>query len=159
MFSQLGVGTTFRIYLPLVTLRQTGDADDAVPTLPRGDETLLLVEDDRVVRKLLKKMLTNYGYTVLEAGDGDQAIALFRANPAAVDLVISDFIMPGKNGKEVSDVLRTIRPNIKVLFISGYADDVLISRGISSHQLHYLTKPVNPEALLVKVRAVLDGHE
>ncbi len=156
--SDLGVGTTFRIYLPLIMADQREDAEPEFVELPTGSETVLLVEDEATVRELMTRVLSKYGYTTIEATNGDEAIELFRMDPSRVDLVISDVIMPGKNGKEVYDILRTIRPDIKVLFISGYEGEILSNTGVMEPRFTCLPKPVYPADLARKVREVLDGQ-
>ena len=154
--SEVNAGTTFRVFLPLITWSQRGESDQIVVEIARGSEKVLLVEDNETVRTLLAKMLAKSGYRVIEAANGDEAIALFADDPAGIDLVISDFMMPGKNGKEMSDVLRTIRSDVKLLFVSGHSEEFLASRGLATVGLDYLPKPVKPDTLLAKVRELLD---
>jgi PAS domain S-box-containing protein len=156
VYSEPGNGTTFRIYLPL-----EGEAD-AVPTFHRdavssgGTETVLLAEDDVSVRDLMKTILGEAGYTVLEAVDGLDAVRIFKDHRETVQLVILDVIMPGMNGKAVYDEIRGIRPLVKVLFCSGYASDIIHKKGILDDGFNFISKPVTPLAFLNAVRRVLD---
>ena len=156
--SEIGTGTIFHVYLPMIAAELQREREPALVELPTGSETVMLVEDDVMVREVMTKILANYGYTVVRASNGDEAIELFRKAPMKPDLVISDVIMPGKNGREVYDILRTIRPQIKMFFVSGYQGDILLNTGVLEPQFQCLPKPVNPADLLRTVRSVLDGH-
>jgi PAS domain S-box-containing protein len=156
VYSEPGNGSTFRIYLPL-----EGEAE-AIPQLldvavsSGGTETVLLAEDDASVRVLLKTVLDEAGYRVLEAAHGLDAVRLFEEHRQAVDLVILDVIMPGMNGKAVYDQVRKINPNVKVLFCSGYASDIIHKKGILDVGINFVSKPVSPQSFLKAVRRVLD---
>ena len=153
--SEQGEGTTFKIYLPLLEQRYESSAPlDAVPFL-FGNETLLLVEDDVAIRKIMTTMLTKQGYTLLTAENGEEGEELFRKNRDKISLVISDVIMPKKNGWEMYQEICRIRPDSPVIFMSGYTADILNKDEISRY--HLLLKPINPETLLSKIREILDG--
>jgi two-component system, cell cycle sensor histidine kinase and response regulator CckA len=157
--SELGRGTTFRVSLPRAA-DLPAQAKPAAP-LPTdgGRETVLLVEDEPGVRRLVRRVLQAHGYAVLEAGDGEQAEAVARAHPGSIDLLITDVVMPGRSGREVAEALRGAWPGLKVLFMSGYTDDEVMRRGIETDRVHFLQKPFAPAALAAKVRQVLDeGH-
>lgn len=125
--------------------------------LPKGgDETILVAEDDETLRKLAGSILGEFGYTVILAEDGNDAVEKFRANRDSIKLVILDMMMPGKNGKEVYDIIRAIGPDIKVLFASGYTADTLQREDILDTQLDFVMKPLSPIDLLKKVREMLD---
>jgi two-component system cell cycle sensor histidine kinase/response regulator CckA len=156
--SEPGKGTTFRIYLPTAESPEPQLEKKAVQDIPSGNETLLLVEDDATVRKVTTAFLKQLGYDVIEAEGGEHAIALFRKHRDRVRLVVSDLIMPGLSGKDVHRELRKIRTDIKVLFVSGYAADILKKRGIEDEKVNFIAKPLRPDTLSKKIREVLDGH-
>jgi len=151
-----GHGTTFRIYLPAVD----APPDQAASTLaaPRGRETVLVVEDEPQVRSLMHLMLTRAGYTVLVAKDGAQAVGLAAQHGPALDLVITDVVMPGMSGRQVADIVRATYPSLPVLFISGYTDDAMVRHGIAEADTPFLQKPFTMSDLTRKVRQVLDAQ-
>lgn len=120
-----------------------------------GSETILAAEDDEMLRKLTSTVLGEFGYTVILAEDGDDAIEKFKANKDVIRLVILDMLMPKKNGKEVYDAIKTLKPDIRILFASGYTADI-IKDGILDPQIDFLMKPVSPLDMLKKVREILD---
>jgi CheY-like chemotaxis protein len=156
VYSEPGKGTTFKIYLPLAESGVQHKEKDEVTSVSSGNETILLIEDDQAVRRSIKALLEEFGYKVIEAADGDQAITLFRKNKDFLQLVISDVIMPRQSGKEVYDELKKLRPDIKVLFISGYSADILTKKGIAGEGINFISKPINPEVFFRKIREVLD---
>jgi two-component system, cell cycle sensor histidine kinase and response regulator CckA len=148
-------GTTFDIYLPLIETSPPRKVD--IREEPgRGSETILIVEDDVGVRRLLTTILDSRGYSVLEAADGNSAVAMYGANRGRIDLVILDVVMPGQNGKEVFDRLVRMNPAVKAIFMSGYTGDVVLTKGIRSDSVDFLPKPIPVKDLLAKVREVLD---
>jgi hypothetical protein len=154
VYSEPGIGTTFHIYFPAVQMiiedRKQG------PSLPKGGkETVLVAEDNEAVRELMRDVLIEHGYTIIEAIDGTDTIEKFK-KADSVDLLILDSIMPGKNGREVYNEIKQIRPDIKVLFTSGYTRDVVLNKGIGDKKFAFISKPMSPNALLAKVRKVLD---
>lgn len=154
-----GAGTTFRIYLPLIRRQaQKSDIKLIQPDLG-GTETILIAEDDEGVRKSAVNFLTGFGYRMLEAADGAEALALFSTFKDEVDLLILDVVMPDKGGREVAETARQIRPDVRVLFNSGYPLDLLQYKGILGKDVHFFTKPVDPRELLTKVREVLDERK
>jgi PAS domain S-box-containing protein len=159
VYSEPSKGSTFKIYLPLiVTAAEKAGGKDLTP--PRGGtETILLAEDDRVVRDLTATILKGYGYQVIEAFDGVDALDKYGSRSKEIDLLILDVIMPRKSGKEAFDAIQALRPNVAALFISGYTADILQSRGISEAGLNFISKPVSPFELLRKVREILDGRQ
>jgi CheY-like chemotaxis protein len=157
LYSEPGTGTTFKIYLPL---RDTGATQAEIPEeIPlqalRGTETILLVEDDDEVRKATRKMLEEFGYPVIEAVDGVDAIMMLRLHHDIIDLLLLDVIMPGKNGGEVYAEARAINPSVRVLFMSGYPADIIRTHVVPTEGLHFLSKPVAPQILLRQMREVL----
>jgi len=155
--SELGVGTIFSVYLPLVSQEAKEQHPAAVTAPPGGDETILVAEDDSAVRALLESALLELGYNVILARDGQEAVELFMAHDANVDLAIFDVLMPRKKGKEACDELRQLDPTLKVLLLSGYDAEFIQSRGGLIDGVDLLTKPVQPMALARKVRQMLDG--
>lgn len=125
--------------------------------MPGGSETLLVVDDNGDVRRVTCSILASHGYRVIEAADGEEAIARLLENRDTVGLAIVDVIMPRMSGKDVHDALKKVRPDIKVLFISGYAADVITRRVMMEEGLNLLQKPFSSTDLLQKVRLVLDG--
>jgi PAS domain S-box-containing protein len=157
--SEKGKGTAFRIYLPRIDEK----IDEAHMTLgvespPGGTETILLVEDDATVRELHKMILEGAGYVIVEAVDGQDALEKFMEHMAEVDIVVTDVIMPKRDGKSLYDEIRRIRADMKVLFMSGYTKDIVLERGILDNEFRYVTKPVKSFELLKKVRDVLDRN-
>jgi signal transduction histidine kinase/ActR/RegA family two-component response regulator len=156
VYSEPGKGTTFRIYLPEV--KAAGIVERVTPAeeAPGGSETVLLVEDDPAVRVLVALILRDAGYTVIEAADGEEAARKFQEHNRSIALLLTDVIMPKKNGREIYDQVRAIAPSIKVLFISGYTADIIKSRGILDDGYQLLSKPLVPDKLLRVVRTVLE---
>jgi PAS domain S-box-containing protein len=151
-----GAGATFRIYLP-VTAQVEKTPDPAAALAPlAGRETVLLAEDDAEVRKLTKTVLEEFGYTVIAASNGGDAVSRFEENSEEVRLIILDMIMPGKTGKEAYDEIIKIKPGIKVLFTSGYTQYVVDNRGFFEDGLDIIMKPNTPAELLRKIREILD---
>jgi two-component system cell cycle sensor histidine kinase/response regulator CckA len=154
--SEPGEGTTFKIYLPQVEDDGIKMEIAGAKVPPRGSEIVLLAEDEPMVRTLTKSVLEEFGYTVIEAEDGADAVDKFQENKDRIQLIVLDVIMPRKNGKEAYDIIKSIRPDIKALFMSGYAGDILSSRGILNEKLCFVSKPLTQSVLLQKVREVLD---
>jgi CheY-like chemotaxis protein len=123
--------------------------------MPRGRETVLLAEDNKEVRTLMRTILENFGYRVIEAVDGEDALQKFQEHPD-IDLLVSDIIMPRKNGNELYQELKKIRPGMKALFTSGYTANIVNTKGILDMGLELVLKPLSPAKLLQKVREVLD---
>jgi len=158
VYSEPGRGTTFRIYLP----RIEGVAEAIVPgkaqePLPRGSETLLLVEDDAGVRKLAKTTLQTQGYTVLEAAPGEDAMRLSGQHEGLIHLMVTDMVMPEMSGRELAERLKPLRPNMKVLLTSGYTGKAMLHHGELDPGMAFLQKPFTPQTLARKVREVLDA--
>ncbi len=153
--SEPGHGTTFEVFLPVVEACPDEEAE-TTPDSPRGSEKILVVEDNDELRSLLCTVLSEQGYRVFEAVDGLDALETQKQCQA--DLVILDVVMPKMNGKEAYDRLRSIDPNIRVLFMSGYTDDIIHQKGILDETIEYIAKPILPRDLLKKVREMLDGE-
>jgi CheY-like chemotaxis protein/two-component sensor histidine kinase len=157
VYSEPGTGTTFRIYLPLITVKTIETVKDHEEESPaRGTETILVAEDDTMVRNLTKAILPEFGYTVIEAADGEDAVRKFIENSDTINLLLFDIIMPKMNGKEAYDEIRRMRPDIKVIFASGYASETIMQKGLLDHGIPLISKPVSPRQLVQKIRSVLD---
>ncbi len=155
--SEPGQGACFRIYLPRTRKTPKGQRT-AGPRRPRkGSETILLVEDEPEVRKLAREMLARLGYRVLEAGDADEALAVWDALRDSIDLLLTDVIMPHMSGRELAEQLTAVRPGLKVLYMSGYTDEVIARHGIVQKDTPLLQKPFSREALGLRVRTILDA--
>ncbi len=156
VYSEPGVGTTMRVYLPRVA--DVGTSRPATQEVAaRGSETILLVEDDAAVRSITRRMLDAQGYAVIEAPDGPTALKLLDSYPGRVDLLFTDVVLPGMGGRIVAEEARALRPGIRVLFASGYTDDVILQHKLLEHDVSLLQKPFTTESLAKKVRAVLDS--
>jgi hypothetical protein len=154
--STVNVGTTFRVYLPRVEEAPQTQSDKATAPALRGTEIVLLVEDEDAVRQVTKLILERYGYTVLEASDGPEGVEISRNYKGTIHLVLTDLMMPNLSGQQLVNAVAASRPSIRVLFMSGYTDDVLVHQGVESSTADFLHKPFTPEALAKKVREVLD---
>jgi PAS domain S-box-containing protein len=158
VYSEPDQGTVFRIYLPRVEESGIPAAWGTADSPPRGaGETILVVEDEELVRDFACRFLRNEGYLTRESGDGLEALVLLRMEPDAVDLVLTDAVMPRMGGRELADHLGRLRPGLPVLFMSGYTNDEIIRRGLLTPGAPFLQKPFSPEALATKVREVLDA--
>jgi two-component system, cell cycle sensor histidine kinase and response regulator CckA len=158
VYSEVGRGAIFKILLPKTTVEEVATSDEPAP-LPRpltGNETILLVEDEAQIRQLALTTLQSSGYTVLEAADGDAALRLSDAHAGRIDLLVSDVIMPGLSGPQLSTRLVLLRPGLKVLFVSGYTDAEITPHGELDAELAFLPKPYTPDQLQMRVREILD---
>ena len=153
-----GKGTTIRLVLPaVVTATASGGAPVAkVPV--RGRETVLVVEDEQEVRRLIGVGLQAHGYSVLLAASGADALVLMRAHAAEVDLVVTDVVMPDMGGRALVDAVRALRPGLPVVYVSGYMNDDVVRQGVASAADAFVAKPFVPSALARKVREVLDAR-
>jgi len=156
--SEVGKGTTFSLYFPRCESPEpSGDAAPEAPREIRGTETILLVEDEVPLRRMLREALGNAGYRIWEAGNGAQALEIFDADPARIDLVLTDIVMPVMNGLKLAEELRNRRPNLKVMFMSGHAEEMITGQNNGLElPADFLTKPFLPDELVSKVREVLD---
>jgi two-component system, cell cycle sensor histidine kinase and response regulator CckA len=158
--SECGKGTTFRLYFPATT---AGTVQSSLPPPPpchtqsSGNETILLVEDEPLLRALGCKILRKRGYIVLDAQDGVDALRLAEEHGGTIDLLLTDVVMPRMGGRPLAEQLLLLRPDVKVLYMSGYTDDVVVRNGLVDATLSFIQKPVSPEALARKVREVLDS--
>jgi two-component system cell cycle sensor histidine kinase/response regulator CckA len=157
VLSEPGIGTTFRVYLPRVN-EEIQDLKAA--SWQRGDYsgsgTVLLVEDEAAVRALEREVLEMYGYTILEASNGQEAIQVFEAHKDSIQLVIADLVMPKMSGRELAERITSLRPGTRILFVSGYAPEAAARKGILEAEILFLQKPFTPQSLAHKVREVMD---
>ncbi len=159
VWSERGSGATFRIYLPRLREPAPVENEQVKPNgIHRGNETILLVEDEVTLRRMLQESLTKAGYRVLEASDGADALSKWEQQARNIDLLLTDVVMPLLNGRELAKHLTSFAPHIQVIYMSGYADDVLAYHGTLAPGTVLIQKPFSPAALLAKVREVLDGR-
>jgi CheY-like chemotaxis protein len=156
VYSESGAGATFKIYLPRVdeAIKAEDETKTAITTL-RGTETVLVVEDQQELRRLAAAILRRYGYEVLEAANASEALVHAERHTGRIHLMVTDLVMPGMTGAELLLCLRPLRPDMKILFMSGYAKNAIVDRGILDSDVPYLPKPFSPEALASKVREAL----
>ena len=156
--SEPGRGATFRIYLPRVESAATGVPAAALVAAAPGRETVLVVEDERAVRLLEAEVLTAQGYRVLVAGDAQEALALEERCQEPIALLVTDVVMPGRSGRELAQEFLRRRPETRVLYVSGYANDAFVGRGLLEARTWFLQKPFTPEVLAHKMRDILDTN-
>jgi len=158
--SKLGFGTTFKVYLPCVDDHEAGVATStAVAGSARGTETILVVEDEEGLRALVAEMLRRFGYTVLESGRGDDALLGFDRYPKPLHLLLTDVVLPEMNGRELAERITALCPQVKVLYMSGHTSDAVLRHGIETQTAAFLEKPFSLDALVRKVREVLDSSQ
>ncbi|MEO5804252.1 MAG: response regulator, partial [Verrucomicrobiota bacterium] len=159
--SEVGRGTMFQIYLPQVEAPPASVAavSAAAPASNSGCETILLVEDEEIVRGMLAEVLRGRGYTVLEAKHGPDALDLARRQSDPIHLLITDMLMPEMNGSELASRLLALRPTLPVLYISGYSDDEARRLGKVDKPAEFLQKPFRPDVLLARARQILDAQK
>jgi two-component system, cell cycle sensor histidine kinase and response regulator CckA len=160
VYSELGRGSTFKVYLPRVEQPAERLARASVAlTMPGGHETVLLVEDDPAVRQVAISELSRLGYVVISASNGAEALALTARYAGTIDLLLTDVVMPGINGRVLAERFTQQRPGTRVLFSSGYTEDVILHHGVLDGDMNFISKPYTMAALANKVREVLDGPE
>ncbi len=160
VYSEPGNGSVFKIYLPAAEAGQTLQLTPDRPEMPQGgSETILIIEDEDMVRNLACRGLKDHGYTAIEAKNGAQALLYIRQNPGTIDLVISDVVMPEMGGRELAQNLAKQDPGLPILFMSGYTGDDVVHRGLLDPGAPFQQKPFTPAGLATKVRAMLDQHQ
>ncbi|HEV8582940.1 MAG TPA: PAS domain S-box protein [Thermoanaerobaculia bacterium] len=159
-YSEVGRGTTFKVYLPAdeVTASTAKSSPDSLE-IPKGTETLLLVEDEDSVRAFSRLVLQSSGYTVLEARDGQEGVWVAQQHPGPIHLLVTDLVMPRMSGRQLADLLARTRPHLRILFMSGYTGETVMHHGMPEADLAFLQKPFSPLSLARKVREVLDAEE
>jgi len=155
-YSELGQGTTFKVYLPRCEQVEQSFIHSLPPIGLRGSETILLVEDEGPVRAVASGILTRHGYLVLEAGNGEEALRQSELHPGAIELLLTDVVMPRMSGRELAEQLLAVRPQLKVLYMSGYTDDAILQHRVLESGVLLLQKPLRPIALLKRVREALE---
>jgi two-component system, cell cycle sensor histidine kinase and response regulator CckA len=155
VYSEVGHGTTFKVYLPRVDEPASPSVAEDAPMPPRGSETILLAEDDAALRALAREILEENGYRVLEAAGADLAVEISNGHLDPIHLLLTDVVMPGMNGRQLAESLVASRPEIKVLYMSGYTDDVIARRGVLEAGTLLVAKPFTAQALLRRVRDAL----
>ena len=159
VYSEINHGTTFKVYFPLINEDESLLEPPSESIAQTGSEVILLVEDEALVRNLSKKTLKQFGYSVLEAANADEALQILKNYSGTIDLLLTDVIMPGSlNGKELAAVVQKSNPNIAVLFMSGYTDNVVLHHKILEPGLDFIQKPFSPISLSIKIRSILDNR-
>ncbi|MDQ3321125.1 MAG: response regulator [Acidobacteriota bacterium] len=159
MDSEAGKGATFRIYLPRIDSEIKSEEDDAASkSVPKGLETILIVEDEDMVRMLTRQMLEECGYRVIEASGGGEALSIIEKRECEIDLVITDIVMPQMSGRELAEKLAEVCPLMRVLFTSGYTDDEIIRHDVIKENTNFIQKPFTFDVLAHKVRKSLDNE-
>ncbi len=158
VYSEVGKGTTFRIYLPMAQAKAKIESiSKPIQTLAGGKgETILIAEDEPQVREMMMTLLQNNGYKIIESVNGADAIRKFKENRGTVSIVLLDVIMPVKNGREAYDEIKGIEPGVKAIFMSGYTDEIISKNGILEDGFEFISKPINSDTLMRKIREVLD---
>jgi two-component system, cell cycle sensor histidine kinase and response regulator CckA len=158
VYSEVGQGTTFKVYLPQVVAEVDKEVSEKPVAPASGSETILFVEDEESVRELVRDYLSAAGYHILEASDGVQALEVAAAHEGTIEILVTDVVMPRLSGRELASRVTAERPNVKVLFISGYTDDSIFRHGVLEGGVAYLQKPFNLKSIAQKIREVLDGQ-
>ncbi len=158
VYSEVGVGTTFKVYLPRIDEKaEAGAKEKGSEPARHGTETVLLVEDEAALRELLRKTFESSGYTVLVARDGKEAVELAASHVGSIEAMVSDVIMPGLNGPKVAELLAATRPEMKVLFVSGYSDESIFRNGVLRPGTAFLSKPFSLGTVLRRLRELLEA--
>jgi DNA-binding NtrC family response regulator len=159
IYSEPGKGTTFKIYLPRVDQEVDIPRPPTAPATLRGTETILLVEDEEQVRVIALNILRRQGYQVISAQNAGEALLICERHPGAIDLLLTDVVMPQMSGPELAKRLGQTRPDMRVLCMSGYTDDSIVRHGVLETGVAFVQKPITPALLSRKVREVLDGDD
>jgi len=155
VYSEMGRGTTFKIYFPTIQKAAENKDVKTLPAMEKGTETILIADDEASIRKLIRDTLEPLGYTIFEAADGEEALALFNRNESKIDMLFTDVIMPKMTGKKLAEILLAQKPQLKVLYMSGYTDNVIVHQGVLDSNIEFINKPLVPSILTKKIRAVL----
>ncbi len=155
VYSEPGQGTTFKVYFPKVSAQAEQPAVSGSPAV-RGTETVLVVEDEEGVRELIAALLRRLGYTVLTAADGEEALRISAQHREPIQLLLTDVVLPKTSGRQVAGQLKTARPDMAVLYLSGYTENAVVHHGVLDPDVAFLAKPFSHEALALKIRQVLD---
>ncbi len=158
IYSEPGQGTTIRLYLPRAVgaVAPIGQRSGAPLDLPRGSATILVVEDDAAVREIATAILSELGYRIFEAGDGEEGLRVFGAHAAAISMVLTDVVLPGKvRGREMAEQIKAIRPDVQILYMSGYTENSIVHHGRLDDGVQLVSKPFKREQLARKVAETL----
>jgi CheY-like chemotaxis protein len=162
IYSEVGKGTSVSIYLPRHDMQEEAASAPAEAVLaPRADQgdTVLVVDDEPALRMIIVEVMQGLGYATLEAGDGAEALRILQTPRQRIDLLVSDVGLPGgMNGRQVADAARTARPDLKVLFITGYAENAVLSHGHLDHGMHVMTKPFEMDVLARRVKQLIESR-
>jgi two-component system cell cycle sensor histidine kinase/response regulator CckA len=158
VYSEPGKGTAFKIYLPRVYESTQEVAEEPPAAAPReGTETVLVIEDEDMIRQIISVVLTEHGYTALLARDGEEALVLCEGAPGPIHLLLSDVVLPGMSGRDAARRLVALRPRMRVVYMSGYTENSIVDHGVLEPGIAFLQKPFAPAVLLRKVREILDA--
>jgi CheY-like chemotaxis protein len=157
VYSEAGRGTTFKLYFPTTEASDVALVAQPQPTTPTGSETILVVEDQDDVRQIAKQILRRYGSHVIEARNAGEALLSCENDPRTIQLLLTDVVMPQMSGRQLAERLAKIRPDMRVLFMSGYTESAVLHHGILDSGIAYLQKPLVPDDLARRVREVLDA--
>jgi CheY-like chemotaxis protein len=157
VYSEPGRGTTFRVYFPRASEAPSQPPAVVEPVTLQGKETILLVEDQDDVRAVALHILRRYGYHVLDARNAGEALLVCERHPRSIHLLLTDVVMPHVSGRELAERLLLIRPDMRVLYMSGYTENAIVHHGILDSGIEYLQKPIVPEMLARRIREVLDS--
>jgi CheY-like chemotaxis protein len=159
VYSEPAKGTTFKIYLPVMLDGELAHGEIVADAeMPKGTETIMVVEDESSLRKYIIDVLRPLGYKVLGAADGNEALRISADYAEEIHLLLTDFIMPGLNGHEVANTMQKDRPDMKVIIMSGYTDDIIAQHGVLAEGINFIQKPVTVSKMASKIRTVLDGE-
>jgi PAS domain S-box-containing protein len=159
VYSEPGQGTVFNVFLPRLLQSAVPAPDEVISKgkiISGGSETILLVEDDLMVRRICVDMLKNFGYSILEAENGEDALRIFERYHGTIDLLLTDVVMPKMGGTELAEKIRKLAPEIRVMFMSGYTEDAIVHHGVLEEGIHFIHKPLTPDSLASGIRKVFD---
>jgi signal transduction histidine kinase/HAMP domain-containing protein len=156
VYSELGSGTTFKIYFPQIQIAAEKLTKKVFPAMKKGVETILVADDEISIRKLVRDTLEPLGYKIIEASDGEEALELFHQSDFKIDMLLTDVIMPKMTGKKLAETLIAEKPEFKVLYMSGYTDNVIAHQGVLDENIEFINKPLVPSLLTKKIREVLE---
>ena len=156
VYSELGSGTTFKIYFPQIQIAAEKLTKKVFPAMKKGVETILVADDEISIRELVRDTLEPLGYNIIEASDGEEALELFHQSDFKIDMLLTDVIMPKMTGKKLAETLIAEKPEFKVLYMSGYTDNVIAHQGVLDENIEFINKPLVPSLLTKKIREVLE---
>jgi CheY-like chemotaxis protein len=156
VYSELGRGTTFKIYFPEIKKSAQEEVPQVFPAMKGGMETILVADDEPSIRKLIHDTLTPLGYKIIEASNGVEALELFRQSESEIDMLLTDVVMPKMTGKKLAEKLLAEKPGFKILYMSGYTDNVIVHQGVLDEDIEFINKPLVPSLLTKRIREVLE---